>query len=129
MMKKILYMMFAALSLLFFSHCEKVETADPDFDVVAERATYRAGEEISFNFTGNADFLVFYSGETGNDYRHRSGNDPGIPVKSMADNMPENFTYTYTVPGNYSAVFVGKRADFTGANESVKEVAITITDQ
>ncbi len=128
-MKKILYIVFAVLGLLFFSHCEKVETTDPDFDATAEKASYQAGEEISFNVTGNADFLVFYSGESGNDYRHRSGNNQGIPVKNMADNMPGNFTYTYTMPGNYSAVFIGKRTDFTGTNEIVKEVVITITDQ
>jgi hypothetical protein len=128
-MKKILYSVFAALGLLFFSHCEKVETTDPDFDATAEKTSYQAGEEISFNVTGNADFLVFYSGESGNDYLDGSGNNQGIPVKNMADNMPVNFTYTYTVPGNYRAVFIGKRADFTGANEVVREISITITDQ
>lgn len=128
-MKKLVYTVLTGLSLLFFSHCEKVETTDPDFDVMADRATYPVGEDISFSFTGNADFLVFYSGEPGKDYSHRSGSDVGIPVKGMADNMPENFTYTYTVPGNYRAVFVGKRADFSGSNEFVKEVDVTITSQ
>jgi hypothetical protein len=72
-MKKI-FIFITALATL--SSCLKVkeEPKTPDFDVSIVKATYTLGDPTVFNFTGNPDFITFYSGEQGAkyDYKDRS---------------------------------------------------------
>ncbi|WP_187260680.1 DUF5017 domain-containing protein [Pontibacter beigongshangensis] len=64
-----LYGMLIALTLL---SCDKtMEVVAPDFDVQAEKLTYKVGEPVKFNFTGYAGHITFYSGLPGADYNFR----------------------------------------------------------
>lgn len=50
--------------------------------------TYVAGEPVRFNFSGDADFIVFYSGETDHEYRYRDRiSFPVEEVKSLTLDM------------------------------------------
>lgn len=45
---------------------------DVDFNVtLAPENTYYAGDPVTFNFEGEVDNLLFYSGESGHEYRYR----------------------------------------------------------
>ena len=67
-MKK-LYFLTAVLTLVW--GCEHKVIEDIDFYVSfnAEN-TYFAGEKVVFNFDGNAENIVFYSGEKGSEYQY-----------------------------------------------------------
>ena len=67
-MKK-LYILTAALTLVWGCSHDLVE--DVDFHVSLDPTnTYIPGEKVVFNFTGNADNIVFYSGEKGSEYQY-----------------------------------------------------------
>lgn len=78
-MKRIIY--FTALLLLAFAACKRMEpVTEPDFDVQVEEfdvqtesVEVNVGEEVVFSFSGDPDFINFYSGERGNDYAYREG--------------------------------------------------------
>ena len=70
-MKKYFILLLAALAVTACDHDEIYE--EIDFQVQLSPAnTYRAGEPVQFLFGGNADYIVFYSGETGHEYRFRN---------------------------------------------------------
>lgn len=62
------------LAPLFFTACEHDNIYKPiDFNVLlSESNTYQVGEPVTFNFEGNADYIVFYSGEVGHEYQYRN---------------------------------------------------------
>ncbi len=69
-MKKIL---FTLVALATFAACQHDEIYEPiEFNVLLDEAnTYRVGEAVKFNFEGNADYILFFSGEAGHEYRYR----------------------------------------------------------
>lgn len=58
-------------TFLLFSACKKASVSDPDFAVSVEKTTYDVNDSVTFEISGNPDVIVFYSGETGNDYAFR----------------------------------------------------------
>lgn len=64
---------YILLALCLASACSsKFESvSDPDISATLESPTAYVGEGVSFHFTGDADFVTFYSGETGNDYAYK----------------------------------------------------------
>jgi hypothetical protein len=56
------------------------------------------------------------------------GPDWSIPIKGIANSKLEEFRYTYTKPGTYTAYFVATNATIDGRKDVVKEINITITD-
>lgn len=70
-MKRYLFVLMAALFVASCNHDEIYE--EIDFGVtLSETNTYQVGDPVRFDFTGNADYLLFYSGETGHEYRYRN---------------------------------------------------------
>lgn len=59
------YLLFAALIAL---GCQKQEVEAPEFEVSTAKTTYKANENIQFNFSGNPDVISFFSGEIGKRY-------------------------------------------------------------
>jgi hypothetical protein len=76
---KAIHILFFAL-LLSFS-CKKMDVAQPDFDVQINKLQYKVNDTVSFNFLGNVENIVFYSGERG--FRYASKDkvtiEHGIP--------------------------------------------------
>jgi hypothetical protein len=61
-------------SSLFLLACSKLQVPSVYFDVTTARSTYKKGDTITFNFTGNPDFISFYSDEPGIDYDFKNRN-------------------------------------------------------
>lgn len=78
------YISFIA-GILFFG-CGKLEVKiDPKLEVYTESTTYKAGEEVTFHFTGESDNLIFYSGELSREYAYRNGRifEPAVHGASL----------------------------------------------
>jgi hypothetical protein len=69
-MKKYVFVsaLFAALVSM---SCENQDYVKADYNVrLNETNTYRAGEPVRFDISGNVDNLLFYSGEVGHEYKY-----------------------------------------------------------
>lgn len=111
-MKKNLIITFITAFLLCLISCGEV-LEDVSFGVTPDSGNvYEAGKEVYFNFSGNPDYITFYSGEAGHKYEYAGKIDGegtanyGIPVKAMnarADNYlftkPQGNTTPYSSPG------------------------------
>lgn len=69
MKNKLLYI-FAALSFAACSHDDISQAVALDIRLDSSN-TYKAGETVNFLVDGNADNLLFYSGETGSQYKYK----------------------------------------------------------
>ncbi|MGV8092721.1 MAG: DUF5017 domain-containing protein [Mangrovibacterium sp.] len=58
---------------------------------------------------------------------HKVTPDLGVPVKTITTRM-NSYTTRYTVPGTYTATFVGSNANVYGVTEKKKQIELTITD-
>ena len=75
MKRNILFAILSVFGLLFFVSCQRVDIASPDdFSVTSSKAVYKVGDTVRFNFTGNPDQIVFYSGELGMNYANLNRN-------------------------------------------------------
>ena len=69
-MKKIYVLMFFAFIAL--SACDKEKNmVAPNFEVTTTKSTYKVGETVVFNLSGNPDIISFYSGEVSSDYNFK----------------------------------------------------------
>ncbi|MGV8092386.1 MAG: DUF5017 domain-containing protein [Mangrovibacterium sp.] len=103
---KHIYNALAIIVLMTIMSC-KDDIEIPSFDVSTSETTYQEGEKVVFNFSGNPDFITFFSGESGKKYENRnrvSGN--GIP-KMQFTSLSANGTQTNTL-------FLMISDDFTG---------------
>lgn len=65
------FSLIAAVALIL-SACQKDLKISPvDFDVQTDKATFKVGDTVVFNFIGYPDNITFFSGETGHEYRYR----------------------------------------------------------
>lgn len=62
------------LALAALTACEHPSIYEPiEFQVLlSPENTYRVGDPVTFEFTGNPDYILFYSGETGHEYQYRN---------------------------------------------------------
>lgn len=60
----------AITTLAFLSACKKQyqSVVTPSFDVTTDSLVYKVNEPITFNVSGNADRVTFYSGDFGHNY-------------------------------------------------------------
>ena len=65
--------------------CSRDEVEAPTRFTASAPQTCVAGEEVHFSFSGNAEYIVFYSGEPGNNYefRHRTNAEADALKLSM----------------------------------------------
>lgn len=54
--------------------------------------------------------------------------DQGTVVKNM-QNYLDSYEYTYSEPGTYQAVFVGRNANYIGSSEEVKTFRVTVLNR
>lgn len=59
-------------TLFLLASCAKEAPRTLKFDVTASDLTVSVGDTVTFRFLGNADNIVFYSGEAGNNYDYRT---------------------------------------------------------
>lgn len=113
---------------LALSSCESELTTDAQLDVnvaTSENASFdgktitvKAGTPVEFQFSGNPDYLTFFSGEIGKEYRYRERTEVDLEeVESSkltldiqtqygnTDKMIFNIMVSETFPGLYTANF------------------------
>ena len=68
-----LYKMLGAglVALLILPSCKKQSIVSPTFDVSVAKTTFAVGEPITFDFSGTADVVQFYSGAAGAEYKFK----------------------------------------------------------
>lgn len=72
--KPITYLAAALALAVAGTSCDHDEIYEPlEFAVrLAPTNTYRVGDPVVFNFEGNADYITFWSGDVGHEYRYRN---------------------------------------------------------
>ena len=72
--KRITYLTATLALATAAASCEHEEIYEPlEFSVqLASTNTYRTGDPVVFNFSGNADFITVWTGDTGHEYKHRN---------------------------------------------------------
>ncbi|HSC39648.1 MAG TPA: DUF5017 domain-containing protein, partial [Chitinophagaceae bacterium] len=90
-MKKIITGSVLFVALL---SCNKNTIKAPDdFTVTSSQSTYSVRDTVVFNFTGNPDYIIFYSGELHSKYQYASVS------RMAADSNLLSFSTTTTAPG------------------------------
>lgn len=107
-MKRILAI---SLPLIALCACQHDIATETDFNVTLDSEnTYIAGEPIRFNFDGEVDNIVFYSGETGSQYKYKDRFS--VPSEDvLAASLAVDFQARYGLSGAME-VWVSK--DFAG---------------
>ena len=72
--KRITYLAAALALMAAGSSCEHDEIYEPlEFSVqLAPTNTYKTGDPVVFNFSGNADYITVWNGDTGHEYKYRN---------------------------------------------------------
>lgn len=111
---KTIYIILLAFVIVSCSKEMKLES--PDFDVWVEKNTYNVGDTVTFNFSGRAENITFYSGKDGENYefRNRTTVEGVIPKLS--------FTSVYGSGTQYDNLRVMTTTDLEAyTNEAVLE--------
>ena len=86
----------------------------------------KVGERISFSLSGDADIIVFYSGEQGHVYKESDSNDNALPTMSLAFES-EMTTQSGSAP-NPTMIPLKVSYDFSGEYTKQKMEEATWTD-
>lgn len=93
-----------------------------DFTVTIDPSTtFVAGEPVKFNFIGNAENIIFYSGETGHNYEFRDRSE--VPVEDVEGaNLAFEFQARYGDAGAMK-VYVSKTFDGLSGTDGLADRA------
>lgn len=109
----------ALLSCASLTSCDD-ETADkPIAAISVDRSTVAINESVTITFTGQADNVVVYTGDTDHDYELREESNTGLVVNKGI------LTYSYTLPGTYKMVAVA--TNHADAGRSVERDTCSIS--
>ena len=102
-----------AAALVSLCACQHDIVRVTDFNVTLDKDnTYRAGEPVRFNFEGEVDNIIFYSGETGSQYQYKDRFT--VPAEDvLAANLDMDFQARYGLAGALE-IYVSKT--FQGLN-------------
>ena len=116
------------LGVLLMASCNTdivTNLATPAFDVTTQTSTFKAGQPITFLFTGTAHTISFYSGQTLKDYDFKDGRV--VDVTGSGATM--QFTSSLQVGTQTNQLTILASTDFNGDYSSVDKVkAATWTD-
>lgn len=114
-MKRI-YSIFAASLLLLAASCSQEIVYPVSYNVLLDSSnTYLAGDPVKFNFTGEVDNLLFYSGETNHQYIYKDRYNVGIDDIVSANlhiDYQARYGYTDGLSVYVSNSFEGLTGDF-----------------
>ena len=96
-----------------FCACQHDIVRETDFNVTLDAEnTYFVGEPVRFNFTGEVDNIIFYSGETGSQYKYKDRYT--VPAEDvLAANLDMDFQARYGLAG---ALEIWVSSSFEGLN-------------
>lgn len=116
--------------LLMITSCSKEELLEePAFDVKINASTFKVGDRVNFNFTGNPDIISFYSGEVGNSFDYINGRQmPAIAkfsfyTSKLSNGQPDqlevlvssDFNGVYTLENVQAATWIPITSSFNYA--------------
>jgi hypothetical protein len=100
-MKTYLKPILLLLCCTAFTACDEEESAEQPIAAVAvDKYIYETNESMTVRFTGSAENVVIYTGDTDHDYTLREQSNYGLVVNKGV------FTYSYSQPGTYRVVCV-----------------------
>lgn len=114
MKKTINYLAVAGFLLIGISSCDNEDAAMPTAEIQIENNLLEVNQSMEVHFTGSADNVVVYPGDTDHDYELREESNSGLVVNKGL------FTYAYSTPGVYKVVCV--------ATNHAKEGSIVLSD-
>ncbi|WP_436489184.1 DUF5017 domain-containing protein [Chitinophaga sp. ARDCPP14] len=100
--------LYLLIIVIIFISCAKEKVVTPSLEITTSSLTYKAGDTVTFNFTGNPDNITFYSGEPGHNYAFRdrttAENDLQINFKTWVQFGMIYKNLQLLVSNNYSGV-------------------------
>lgn len=98
-----------------FASCNPDKVDSLDFDVTLRNDVQEiyAGDEIIFDFSGNPDYIVFYSGEDGSKYANKDRLKVDVESMSLAYTIKQQ--YTEVAYQNRAIMEIYLSEDFNGA--------------
>lgn len=101
-MKRFIYITAALAVALCLASCSHVLDIPVDFTVkLSEGNSFKAGEPVSFDISGNVDNIVFYSGQNGHRYEFRDRYDYDTSdIESISLNINYGIWYGNPEPGD-----------------------------
>lgn len=111
---------------MLITACEKMQVDAPDLEITLGNPTLKAGDTAKFDLSGNADYISFYSGETGRNYDRkdsftRSDGNPEFQFSSAV-----SAAGTGTTTGNNLSVLIS--TDFNGKYDAASVTSATWTN-
>lgn len=97
------------IAVMGFFGCEKVGVDEVDFDVDLQQGTYKVGDSVRFNLSGNADIITFYSGKTGNNY-------DAITTQVLSNKITLSFDSRMSNAGQVNQLQVLASTNYSGVN-------------
>lgn len=90
------YMTMLTLTAGLLMSCDRNGVDDIRFSVKVQNnaTTVRAGEPVTFLFEGNAEYIAFFSGESGNNYANIDRDSVGISALGMGCTIKQQYTDT-----------------------------------
>lgn len=113
------------IAITFLCACQHNIIRITDFNVTLdEDNTYMSGEPVRFNFEGEVDNVIFYSGENGSEYEK---NGKASVIKNI-QNYLHSYEYVWNEPGTYMVTFVGTNCNYMSYSKEIKEMTVTIIE-
>lgn len=113
-MRKYISILFAGV--LCLASCQHDVIYEVDYNITLDgENTYYAGDPVKFNITGDVENLLFYSGETGSQYRYKDRYE--VPVEDvLSANLHLDIRGRYGYIADYEALEIWVSKEFPGIN-------------
>lgn len=102
----LMWIILASLSII---SCKREAINSPEFDISFEQKEYAINEPITFNISGGADLITFYSGQPGKEYkfreRFRVDGKPTMEFTSYVQNTNQTNSLTLLASTDFSGVY------------------------
>lgn len=113
-----------AAGVLMLTACDNDEATPAKAGISVDKNNLEVNESMTVHFTGLADNVVIYPGDSGHDYELREQNNSGLVVNKGL------FTYSYSVAGTYKVVCVATNHEDMGRSfySDTCSVWVTVVD-
>ncbi len=126
---KYYYMLLGVLLMVSCSKDIVTNLESPTFDVTVKNTTVKAGQPITFYFSGDAHTISFYSGETLKDYDFRNGRIIDVTGAGATMEFTSSLQIQTGAVWQTNQVSILASTDFNGDYSSLDKVkAATWTD-
>lgn len=126
MIMKLKYLYLLLLATMVVACKDEFTLDTPDFQVDVPKQTFAVGEEVTFNFTGTADLLSFYSGERFHNFDYTGGR----VVETISSLLSFNTFVTNGTQADHMSVLITTDFDGDYSYESVEQANwIDITEE